>query len=126
VEKERTMANRNAKETRDLDQSKSGLGLARDVRMTTTAEGGYFSCKNEEGKGNRLTPFTPSEMDVSDDKKNLDHCNMDFVRRTVMSSRVQDVIRKVDLSGQSLLVAADMNDRHNLCCQTRALKSSMA
>jgi hypothetical protein len=65
-------------------------------------------------------------MDVSDDKENLDNHDTEFVRRTVMSSRAQDVIGKVDLEGQSLLVMEDKNNRHNLHRSTRALKSTMA
>jgi hypothetical protein len=66
-------------------------------------------------------------MDISEDKENVNDHKMEFVRRTVMSQSVQDVIGKMDLTGQSLLVAADNNDCHNIQpWLARALKSTMA
>jgi hypothetical protein len=48
--------------------------------------------------------------------------NMEFVRRTMLSAKVQDVVAKVDLPGQNFLVATNRNDPQNLRRCLQALK----
>ncbi len=47
---------------------------------------------------------------------------MEFVRRTMLSAKVQDVVAKVDLPGQNFLVATNRNDPQNLRRCLQALK----
>jgi hypothetical protein len=100
------MAEKEANGVKGLDQRKHRPRLAR----LTPKGRGYFSCKERNGRGSDFTLFTPSEMDKGGVKENLSEQNMEFVKRTIMSARVQDAITKVDLAGQSLLVAAVLND----------------
>jgi hypothetical protein len=75
------------------------------MRVMTPEDRRYFTCKNGENRRNVLTPFT-LEMDFSEIKKNLHVHDMEFVRLSDMSTSFQDVIRMVELTGQSLLVVA--------------------
>jgi hypothetical protein len=78
------MAGRNAREARDLGQEKGRSRWARYMKTVRTIEGGYFSSENEERS--QMTQFSPSEMDISENKENLSGHDMEFVRRSEKST----------------------------------------
>jgi hypothetical protein len=51
---------------------------------------------------------------------------MDFVRRMMVSAQVQNVVARVDLAGQNLIVAANEDDSQNMQHHTRRYKSALA
>ena len=52
--------------------------------------------------------------------------NMEFVRRTMLSAKVQDIVAKVDFPVQNFLVAMNRSDPKNLQRCSRALKTILA
>jgi hypothetical protein len=50
---------------------------------------------------------------------------MEFIRKTMLSAKVQDVKAKVDLAGQNLLVATNKGDPQNQHRRLRALKTAL-
>jgi hypothetical protein len=52
--------------------------------------------------------------------------DMKFVKKTMLSAKVQDVVTKVDLVGQNLLVATNKCDPQYMRCRSRALQAALA
>ena len=85
------------------------------------SSGGYFSCKEGRRDQENTTPFSPSEMDTSEDKENMDSNDRDMIRKVLVSSAIQEVVDKVNLAGQNLLVATNKMDRYDLRRRARVL-----
>jgi hypothetical protein len=88
--------------------------------------GGYFSCReNDRGAGD-FSPLYTTESEQSSAEACTSEKNMEFVRRTMLSAKVQDVVTKVDLAGQNLLVAMNRSNPQNLRCRSQALRTALA
>jgi hypothetical protein len=78
-EEQKEMAQKSARETKDLGQDKGRSELV-NMRLTSSVERGYFSYKNEEEKGNETASFPSSEMNFSEDRESFTDHDMEFVR----------------------------------------------
>jgi hypothetical protein len=88
--------------------------------------GGYFSCKERDGEAEGFSPLYSEKTEQSCAGANAGKEVLEFVWRTMLSTQVQDVVAKVDLVGQNLMVATNGNKLRNLRRRLRALKTTLA
>jgi hypothetical protein len=118
-----------------LQQEKMADGNARNVREASDAPRrsrssaqarGYFSFKEDYVEVGDFSPLNAAETEQSSAEAGTSEKNMEFVRRTMLSATVQEVVAKVDLAVQNLLVATKRSDPQNLQHRSRALRTALA
>jgi hypothetical protein len=104
------LAERKACGAKDSDPSWS-----RPRRVKTATEvGGYFLFKERHAEEDNFSPLYAIGTEGNDIKGRKNEQDMELVRQTMLSAEVHDVVAKVDLAGQNLLVASNKNDPQNL------------
>jgi hypothetical protein len=85
---------------------------------------GLFFVQEYCGEVVGFSPLYAAETEQSSAEAGTSERNMEFIRRTMLSAKVQDVV--ANLAGQNLLVATNRRDPQNLQPHSRALRTALA
>jgi hypothetical protein len=115
------MADRNTRNVRETSEARDWD----EPRRNNACAGGFFRARILWG-GRGFSPLYAAETEQSSAEAGTSERNMEFIRRTMLSAKVQDVVAKVNLAGQNLLVATNRRDPQNLQSHSRALRTALA